>query len=120
MWIYFLKLTTIAVKSYTIALPLAAFHLVLNFFTATGLNSYIELLCWTQVTTARLKARVIWALAEHFDLEGLDPLLADDPEDPLNSIFDHIHKVMFNTDSVATVTNRCTTFLWLRDQQYLV
>ncbi|KAG0586281.1 hypothetical protein KC19_2G078600 [Ceratodon purpureus] len=59
-----------------------------------------------EVTTARLKARVIWALAEHFDLEGLDPLLADDPEDPLNIIVDHIHKVMFNIDSTATVTNR--------------
>ncbi|XP_024368196.1 protein TPLATE isoform X2 [Physcomitrium patens] len=60
----------------------------------------------SEVTTARLRARFIWALAEHFDLESLDPLLADDPEDPLNIIIDHIHKVIFNTDSTATIINR--------------
>lgn len=61
---------------------------------------------YVQVTTARLRARVIWALAEHFDLEGLDPLLADDPDDPLNVIIDHIHKILFSQDSAATSTNR--------------
>lgn len=59
-----------------------------------------------QVATPRLRARVIWALAEHFDLEGLDPLLADDPDDPLNVIIDHIHKVLFIHDSTAISTNR--------------
>ena len=59
-----------------------------------------------QIATSRLRARVIWALAEHFDLEGLDPLLADDPDDPLNVIIDHIHKILFNHDSTATSTNR--------------
>lgn len=49
---------------------------------------------------------MIWALAEHFDLEGLDPLLADDPDDPLNIIIDQIHKVLFNNDSTATSSNR--------------
>lgn len=86
----------------------------------TGLNHSLNCFCWIQVTTARLKARVIWALAEHFDLEGLDPLLADDPEDPLNIIIDQIHKVMFNTDSTATITNRCTTFFWLLVHKYPV
>jgi len=36
----------------------------------------------------------------------LDPLLADDPEDPLNIIIANIHKVLFNTDSSATSSNR--------------
>lgn len=64
-----------------------------------------------QVTTARLRARVVWAIAEHFDLEGLDPLLADDPEDPLTIMIDHIHKILFNLDSSATSTNRFVNFI---------
>lgn len=59
-----------------------------------------------EVNTPRILARVIWALAEHIDLEGLDPLLADDPEDPLNIIISNIHKVLFNMDSSAMTTNR--------------
>ncbi|XP_072969493.1 protein TPLATE [Typha angustifolia] len=59
-----------------------------------------------EVHTPRICARLIWAIAEHFDLEGLDPLLADDPEDPLNIIISNIHKVLFNTDSSATSSNR--------------
>lgn len=39
-------------------------------------------------------------------MEGLDPLLADDPEDPLNIIISNIHKVLFNIDSSASITNR--------------
>lgn len=39
-------------------------------------------------------------------MEGLDPLLADDPEDPLNIIISNIHKVLFNIDSSASLTNR--------------
>jgi Fe-S cluster biosynthesis and repair protein YggX len=49
---------------------------------------------------------LIWAISEHFDLEGLDPLLADDPEDPLNIIISNMHKTLFNTDSSATTSNR--------------
>ena len=64
-----------------------------------------------QVNTARLRARVVWTVAEHFDLEGLDPLLADDPDDPLNIIIDHIHKVLFNLDSSATSSNRSNKLL---------
>lgn len=56
--------------------------------------------------TPRIGARLIWAMAEHFDLEGLDPLLADDPEDPLNIIISNMHKVLFNTDSSASSANR--------------
>lgn len=59
-----------------------------------------------QVNTPRICGRLIWALAEHIDLEGLDPLLADDPEDPLNIIISNIHKVLFNIDSAATTANR--------------
>uniref|UniRef100_A0A5B6ZLC7 Protein TPLATE n=1 Tax=Davidia involucrata TaxID=16924 RepID=A0A5B6ZLC7_DAVIN len=59
-----------------------------------------------EVNTPRICARLIWAIAEHIDLEGLDPLLADDPEDPLNIIISNIHKVLFNIDSSATSTNR--------------
>ncbi|KAL9246152.1 hypothetical protein vseg_019725 [Gypsophila vaccaria] len=59
-----------------------------------------------EVNTTRISARLIWALAEHIDLEGLDPLLSDDPEDPLNIIVAHIHKVLFNIDSSAMMTNR--------------
>ncbi|KAL6954503.1 hypothetical protein U1Q18_048282 [Sarracenia purpurea var. burkii] len=59
-----------------------------------------------RVNTPRIWARVIWAIAEHIDLEGLDPLLADDPEDPLNIIISNIHKVLFNIDASATSTNR--------------
>lgn len=55
----------------------------------------------------RLRARIIWALAEHFDLEGLDPLLADDPDDPLNIMVEHIHTVLFNVDNATVAaTNR--------------
>lgn len=59
-----------------------------------------------QVNTPRICARLIWAISEHIDLEGLDPLLADDPEDPLNIIVSNIHKVLFNVDSSADSTNR--------------
>ncbi|XP_057982717.1 protein TPLATE [Malania oleifera] len=59
-----------------------------------------------EVNTPRICARLVWAVAEHIDLEGLDPLLADDPEDPLNIIIANIHKVLFNIDSAATITNR--------------
>ncbi|KAI5073208.1 hypothetical protein GOP47_0011221 [Adiantum capillus-veneris] len=61
----------------------------------------------SEVATSRLLARLIWALAEHFDLDGLDPLLADDPEDPLNIIVANVRKVLFNGDSPLNVaTNR--------------
>ncbi|KAG6555879.1 hypothetical protein Mapa_002521 [Marchantia paleacea] len=61
----------------------------------------------SEVSTVRLRARIIWALAEHFDLEGLDPLLADDPDDPLNIMVEHIHTVLFNVDNATTAaTNR--------------
>eukprot|EP01018_Ginkgo_biloba_P002390 Gb_27119 [translate_table: standard] len=61
----------------------------------------------SEVNTPRICARLIWALAEHFDLDGLDPLLADDPEDPLNIIISNMHKVLFSVDSSApTATNR--------------
>ncbi|KAL0344107.1 UNVERIFIED_CONTAM: protein TPLATE [Sesamum angustifolium] len=59
-----------------------------------------------EVNTPRICARLIWAISEHIDLEGLDPLLADDPEDPLNIIVSNIHKVLFNVDSSASTTNR--------------
>ncbi|KAL5537376.1 hypothetical protein UlMin_045453 [Ulmus minor] len=59
-----------------------------------------------EVNTPRICARVLWAISEHIDLEGLDPLLADDPEDPLNIIISNIHKVLFNMDSSADITNR--------------
>ncbi|XP_057465054.1 protein TPLATE [Actinidia eriantha] len=59
-----------------------------------------------EVNTPRICARVIWAISEHIDLEGLDPLLADDPEDPLNIIVSNLHKVLFNIDASATSTNR--------------
>ncbi|KAL4653173.1 hypothetical protein ACB092_01G283900 [Castanea dentata] len=59
-----------------------------------------------EVYTPRICARLIWAIAEHIDLEGLDPLLADDPDDPLNIIIANIHKVLFNIDSSADTTNR--------------
>lgn len=58
------------------------------------------------MNTLRILARLIWAISEHIDLEGLDPLLADDPEDPLNIIISNIHKVLFNIDSSADTTNR--------------
>ncbi|XP_074584364.1 protein TPLATE-like [Curcuma longa] len=59
-----------------------------------------------EVHTPRISSRLIWAIAEHFDMEGLDPLLADDPEDPLNIIISNIHNVLFNTDSSATTSNK--------------
>lgn len=51
-------------------------------------------------------SRLVWSIAEHLDIEGLDPLLADDPEDPLNVIILNIHKVLFDTDSSASSSNR--------------
>lgn len=58
------------------------------------------------MNTPRICTRLLWAVAEHLDLEGLDPLLADDPEDPLNIIISTIRKVLFNLESAATTTNR--------------
>ncbi|KAL8489940.1 hypothetical protein ACS0TY_025731 [Phlomoides rotata] len=58
-----------------------------------------------EVNTPRISARLLWALAEHINLDGLDPLLADDPDDPLNIILSNIHKILFNTDSSASTTN---------------
>lgn len=59
-----------------------------------------------EVNTPRVCARLIWAISEHIDIEGLDPLLADDPEDPLNIIVSNIHKVLFNIDSSSNSSNR--------------
>ncbi|KAJ0051766.1 hypothetical protein Pint_02940 [Pistacia integerrima] len=59
-----------------------------------------------EVNIPRVLARLIWAISEHIDLEGLDPLLADDPEDPLNILVSNIHKVLFNIDSSANTSNR--------------
>lgn len=79
---------------------------ILNETRLHGLQKQL-ILDLSQVNTPRICARLIWALAEHFDLEGLDPLLADDPEDPLNIIISNMHKVLFSVDSSApTATNR--------------
>ncbi|CAA0823478.1 Protein TPLATE [Striga hermonthica] len=59
-----------------------------------------------EVSTPRISARLLWAISEHINLEGLDPLLADDPDDPLNIVISNIHKVLFNIDSAANTTNR--------------
>ncbi|PIA51310.1 hypothetical protein AQUCO_01100265v1 [Aquilegia coerulea] len=59
-----------------------------------------------EVNNPRICARLVWAVSEHIDLEGLDPLLADDPEDPLNIIITNIHKVLFNLDASANTSNR--------------
>ncbi|KAK7260634.1 hypothetical protein RIF29_26853 [Crotalaria pallida] len=59
-----------------------------------------------EVNTPRILARLIWAISEHIDIEGLDPLLADDPDDPLNVIVSNVRKVLFNVDSTAETTNR--------------
>uniref|UniRef100_A0A7N0ZSN5 Protein TPLATE n=1 Tax=Kalanchoe fedtschenkoi TaxID=63787 RepID=A0A7N0ZSN5_KALFE len=59
-----------------------------------------------EVSTPRIVSRLVWAISEHIDLEGLDPLLADDPDDALNVIISNIHKVLFNTDPTASTTNR--------------
>ncbi|KAK5802618.1 Protein TPLATE -like protein [Gossypium arboreum] len=59
-----------------------------------------------EVSTSRICARLLWAISEHINLEGLDPLLADDPEDPLNIIVSNIHKVLFNADASTDTTNR--------------
>lgn len=58
------------------------------------------------MNTPRICARLIWAISEHIDLEGLDPLLADDPDDALNIIVTNIHRVLFNIDASADTTNR--------------
>ncbi|KAF2305983.1 hypothetical protein GH714_009255 [Hevea brasiliensis] len=59
-----------------------------------------------EVSAPRVCARLIWAIAEHINLDGLDPLLADDPEDTLNIIISNIHKVLFNIDSSANTSNK--------------
>ncbi|KAF9663561.1 hypothetical protein SADUNF_Sadunf17G0064200 [Salix dunnii] len=63
-----------------------------------------------QVNTPRICARLIWAITEHINLEGLDPLLGDDPEDPLDIIISNIHKVLFNVDSSSNTSNRFQDF----------
>lgn len=62
-------------------------------------------LIW-QVNTPRISARLLWAIAEHINLEGLDPLLSDDPNDALNVIITNIHKILHNTDSSPSTMNR--------------
>ncbi|KAJ9135446.1 hypothetical protein P3X46_032628 [Hevea brasiliensis] len=59
-----------------------------------------------EVSAPRVCARLIWAIDEHINLDGLDPLLADDPEDTLNIIISNIHKVLFNIDSSANTSNK--------------
>ncbi|KAF6159463.1 hypothetical protein GIB67_032234 [Kingdonia uniflora] len=61
---------------------------------------------FSKVNAPRICARLIWSVAEHIDLEGLDLLLADDPEDPLNIIITNTQKVLFNMDSSANTSNR--------------
>ncbi|KAF6142966.1 hypothetical protein GIB67_003922 [Kingdonia uniflora] len=61
---------------------------------------------FSKVNTQRICARLIWSVAEHIDLEGLDLLLADDPEDPLNIIITNTQKVLFDMDSSANTSNR--------------
>ncbi|KAG2329237.1 hypothetical protein Bca52824_000417 [Brassica carinata] len=66
-----------------------------------------ELVKDLQEVSLEILGRLIWTMiAEHIDLEGLDPLLADDPDDPLNIIIANMHKVLFNLDAAATTSNR--------------
>lgn len=58
------------------------------------------------MNTPRVCARLIWVIAEHIDIEGLDPLLADDPDDALNIIVSNIRKVLFNVDAPSETSNR--------------
>ncbi|KAL0906021.1 hypothetical protein M5K25_024481 [Dendrobium thyrsiflorum] len=63
-------------------------------------NLQLQLLKYLRVVhTPRICARLIWSIAEHFDLEGLNPLLADDLEDPLNILISKLHKVLFQRSS---------------------
>ncbi|KAK4775001.1 hypothetical protein SAY86_009936 [Trapa natans] len=50
--------------------------------------------------------RLIWALAKRIDLEGLDPLLADDPEDHLNLIISNVHKSLELASNRADSVNK--------------
>ncbi|KAL0424218.1 UNVERIFIED_CONTAM: protein TPLATE [Sesamum radiatum] len=59
-----------------------------------------------EVHTPRISGRLLWAISEHINLEGLDPLLADDPDDPLNIILTNIRKVLCYIDSSPSTTNR--------------
>ncbi|KAF6154408.1 hypothetical protein GIB67_028300 [Kingdonia uniflora] len=61
---------------------------------------------FSKVNTPRICAHLIWSVAEHIDQEGLDLLLADDPEDPLNIIITNTQKVLFDMDSSANTSNR--------------
>ncbi|KAF6141096.1 hypothetical protein GIB67_006541 [Kingdonia uniflora] len=69
-------------------------------------NGHICLEGGLTVNTPRIYARLIWSVAEHIDLEGLDLFLADDPEDPLNIIITNTQKVLFDMDSSANTSNR--------------
>lgn len=54
-----------------------------------------------------MRVRLLWALCEHLNLDGLNPLLADDPTDPVNILIFNLHELLFNVDSgTALVTNR--------------
>lgn len=76
-------------------------------YLSLGISHYvIFLISLCQVNTPRITARFLWAISEHIALQGLDPLLADDPEDPLNIITANIYKVLFNIDSCASTTNQ--------------
>ncbi|KAF6139009.1 hypothetical protein GIB67_010735 [Kingdonia uniflora] len=73
--------------------------------TTVQIRSHAEKF-FSKVNTPRICARLIWSVAEHIDLEGLDLLLADDPEDPLNIIITNTQKVLFDMDSSANTSNR--------------
>ncbi|KAL0395765.1 UNVERIFIED_CONTAM: protein TPLATE [Sesamum calycinum] len=47
-----------------------------------------------------------WSRRELICLKGTGPLLADDPDDPLNIILTNIRKVLCNIDSSPSTTNR--------------
>eukprot|EP00850_Spirogloea_muscicola_P014758 SM000108S14202 [mRNA] locus=s108:143066:149764:- [translate_table: standard] len=60
-----------------------------------------------EVVTNHMRVRLLWVLVEHLDVDGLDPLLADDPTDPINTIVAAVHKLLFNVDtSLSAVTYR--------------
>ncbi|KAF6141525.1 hypothetical protein GIB67_012287 [Kingdonia uniflora] len=73
--------------------------------TTVQIRSHVQKF-FSKVNTPRICARLIWSVAEHIDLEGLDQLIADDPEDPLNIIITNTQKVLSDMDSSTNTSNR--------------
>ena len=60
-------------------------------------------LCYPcQVSTPRLRVRLLWVLAEHLSLAGTSAVFADEPREPLNVLIACIHRILFTPEAAKS------------------